>query len=91
MRESVALQQLCIENWLFEEGFVDIPEFSQFFFLCRGSKLTLLLAKVVDDIDMIFTGHPEALKQFQKSISAKCDVARLSSESNIVFTGLFIR
>lgn len=78
--------QFCVKTLLTKQGFVDLPGVIQFRFLWKGSKLLLIFAKVVDDI--FFAGKPKTLHQFQKSISEKFELGRISSASDIGFIRL---
>lgn len=57
--ESGRLWQICVDNWLSAQGLLDVSVVSQFSLLWSRRKLTLILAKFVDD--MIIPETPEAI------------------------------
>jgi hypothetical protein len=84
--ESGRLWQLAIERWLFEYGFEEVPGLSQFFILRDNSgRITVLLAKVVDDL---LAGSVTAMTELYQALCARFKVGRFICNRPFTFNAL---
>jgi Reverse transcriptase (RNA-dependent DNA polymerase) len=71
--ESGRLWKLAIERWLSEYGFEEVPGLSQFFVIrCNSGPITLLLAKVVDDL--LLAGSVSKMPEFYTTLCGRFKV-----------------